>query len=97
MTGDVALYLFLWFFICVIGYLIGAKKDRPLAGLAWAFMLGPLGWLLIWLLPAPRQLACPHCLAPIAFGEPKCAMCMKPISWIRRKPVRPSRAAERVH
>lgn len=35
-----------------IGWLIGKRKNRPVAGALWALVLGPLGWLLMFLLPA---------------------------------------------
>jgi predicted ferric reductase len=46
-----------WFFIgfcinCLIGTLIGKAKGRAVSGLAWAFFLGPIGWLLVALLNA---------------------------------------------
>ncbi len=34
-----------------IGFLIGQRKGRPFAGLVWAMILGPFGWLLMALLP----------------------------------------------
>jgi len=46
--------LLLLYFICfgAIGWLIGQRKGRPVAGLLWSMVLGPIGWLLMFLLPA---------------------------------------------
>lgn len=43
--------LFLWFVLACLGWLIGQRKGRPLAGFVWGALLGPFGWLLIWLGP----------------------------------------------
>lgn len=47
-------------FICgIIGMLIGSMKGRPIGGFLWSALLGPIGWLLIFLLtmgaPAERK------------------------------------------
>jgi hypothetical protein len=38
-----------------IGMLIGQTKGRPTAGLIFSMLLGPIGWLLIFLGPDVRK------------------------------------------
>ena len=54
--------MFLALFICfgAPGFLIGAKKGRPLAGLLWGMVLGPIGWLVVWLGPTVEVKAPPR-------------------------------------
>lgn len=47
----VVLYLVYFVLFGAIGFLIGQRKGRPFAGLVWAMILGPFGWLLMALLP----------------------------------------------
>lgn len=47
----VVAYLVYFVLFGAIGFLIGQRKGRPFAGLVWAMILGPFGWLLMALLP----------------------------------------------
>ena len=41
-----------------VGALLGWRRGRLAEGIAWAFVLGPIGWFVVWRLPvrkpAPR-------------------------------------------
>lgn len=53
---DLFVLTLLWFVLFgAIGMLIGAKKGRALAGLVFSMLLGPIGWLLIFLGPDVRE------------------------------------------
>jgi len=65
----------LWFALGAgIGGLIGRKRGRVYSGIVWGFLLGPLGWLVLYALPnlGPK---CPECLAPIDRAARKCRHC----------------------
>lgn len=49
---DIVILLLVWFLLFgAVGMLIGQRKGRPVAGLLWAMLLGPIGWLVVWLGP----------------------------------------------
>ena len=56
------------------GALIGRYKGRMTAGIVWAAVLGPLGWLVIGLSRSKRQ-ACPECAAPNQPDAITCRLC----------------------
>lgn len=71
-----------------IGMLIGQHKGRPLAGLFWAMLLGPIGWLLIALGPnldKPKSLPCPHCGGALPMNQKECNHCKNRITWVNGK------------
>jgi hypothetical protein len=45
----------------VVGALLGWRRGRPGEGMAWAAVLGPVGWLV--LMTKPRR--CPHAPPPL--------------------------------
>lgn len=57
-----------------IGGLIGWLRGRPIAGLVWGAALGPIGWLVVALLPA-RTIDCPECAHPNHTGAKRCGHC----------------------
>lgn len=78
-----------------IGWLIGQRRGRPVAGLLWAMLLGPIGWLLMFLLPSqasPKATACPHCGGVLPVQQVKCNHCGNVVTWMRGRAYRPSRA-----
>ena len=80
-----------------IGALIGQRKGRPLAGLWWGLLLGPIGWLLVYLGPdlnQPKAVTCPFCGGALPVNQAKCNHCGNVIRWIKGKPLRPGRFAE---
>lgn len=83
-----------------IGVLIGRRRGRPVAGLFWAMLLGPIGWLLMFLLPsasasatAGKSTPCPHCGGALPLLQPQCNHCGNKVSWLRGRAFKPSRAA----
>ena len=92
------LIAFLAYFIVfgAIGALIGQKKGRPFAGLVWAMVLGPIGWLLVALLPAAKSgkaTECPHCGGILPLSQSQCNHCGNRVTWLGKRAVKPSRAA----
>jgi len=65
-----------------IGLAIGQSKGRPVAGLIWGFLVGPLGWLLVAIGPNMKP-KCPHCGGEIVEGASKCKNCGSDISGRR--------------
>lgn len=92
---DFPLFLLLSFLTFgAVGWLIGARKGRPLAGLVWAIVLGPIGWLLMALLPSAassKASACPHCGGVVPVGQVSCNHCGNRVLWLRGKALKPAR------
>jgi hypothetical protein len=68
------IYVICWLMSAVVGVLIGSAKGRPAAGAFWGFVLGPIGWALVALLPDDRP-KCPECLCALVIGAKKCGHC----------------------
>ncbi|HTM28250.1 MAG TPA: hypothetical protein VL097_02725 [Rhodanobacter sp.] len=52
--------LFWWNLLFVaIGALLGWWRGRLLEGVAWAWVLGPIGWIVVLCRPRPRPVAVP--------------------------------------
>ena len=62
------------FFLGLIGSAIGKTKARAADGFALGFLLGPLGWILVLLLPSKGP-KCPACLGVIPAGARRCKHC----------------------
>lgn len=62
--------------ICgVIGGLIGSYKARGKDGFFWGCFLGPIGWIIVALLPDERP-RCRSCKAPLPSSKPRtCPSC----------------------
>jgi hypothetical protein len=59
-------------------------------------VLGPIGWLLMALLPArgtTKATTCPHCDGVLPINQAVCNHCGNRLTWISGKAYRPSRAA----
>lgn len=93
---NVVVYALIYFIVFgAIGMLIGQRRGRPMAGLVWAMLLGPIGWLLMALLPsagATKATACPHCGGALPLMQAKCNHCANKVSWIKGRAFKPSRA-----
>jgi len=48
----------------VVGALVGWWRGRTLEGIVWAAVLGPVGWIVVWLRPRPKPRATPPPLPP---------------------------------
>ena len=57
-----------------IGYYIGQTKGRPTAGALLGLLLGPIGWLLLYVGPdiSPK---CPECGGSVVAGARRCKNC----------------------
>lgn len=58
----------------LIGMAIGSVKGSPGTGFFLGFLLGPIGWLIIALVPDNRP-KCPYCKGAIIPGAIKCKNC----------------------
>lgn len=83
--------VFIWFIMALLGLLVGQRKGRPAAGFVWGALLGPFGWMLVWLGPDHRP-TCPHCSAVLPDQAATCKACGNRLTWIRGRAVKPSRA-----
>lgn len=67
-----------WMLVClassIIGGLIGILRGRGVDGIVLGLLVGPIGWLLIWLGPDKRR-KCPACLGVVPEGARKCCHC----------------------
>ena len=61
-------------FNVVIGWAIGRSKQREGAGAFYGLILGPLGWVIMILLPNAGQ-KCPHCGGMAKKGAMVCCHC----------------------
>lgn len=58
-----------------VGYVIGHRLGRPVAGIVWALLLGPLGWLVVLAVGDARS-RCAECGKPLAAEHARrCAAC----------------------
>ena len=58
----------------LIGGLIGAVKQRPLAGVIYALLLGPVGWLIVAIVPGGGK-KCPRCAEVVKREAQVCKHC----------------------
>jgi len=60
----------------VVGALIGRRKKTVMRDAILGAALGPIGWILSLLLPAPRPAPrCPACHTAVAAGDRHCRHC----------------------
>lgn len=67
-------------FGAAIGALVGQRKGRVGAGVAFGALVGPLGWLLVALGP-DRRPKCAECGGVVAAGARKCMHCGAPVGF----------------
>ncbi|MEO8461062.1 MAG: hypothetical protein ABI451_11080 [Dokdonella sp.] len=61
--------------VCVVvGAWIGRFKGRTVAGAVWGAALGPIGWLVVALLPT-KQHPCSRCARLVRDGVQRCPAC----------------------
>ena len=57
-----------------VGWWIGSLRDRPGDGLAWGALLGPIGWLVVYLGPDNRR-KCQECRGAVPSDATRCMHC----------------------
>jgi hypothetical protein len=67
-------FLLGWLASAAIGGIVGAAKGRAFAGAVWGLILGPLGWLVIFVAPDQRP-KCPECGGEVILGANRCKNC----------------------
>lgn len=58
----------------LLGAAIGAKKNQPMAGFILSFLLGPLGVLVMLVVPSAFP-KCPECKGDVNPGARRCKNC----------------------
>ncbi|MCE1245282.1 MAG: hypothetical protein LWY06_01425 [Firmicutes bacterium] len=77
------LYLVIYFFVVLTGIVYGAEKGQLASGIVWTILLGPLGILVVALLPNLKDIIkCPFCKGDAVRGASKCKNCGSSISVI---------------
>lgn len=81
LMGMVDWWLLAWLtLLCMaVGGLIGWWRGSFWRDVALAAALGPLGWVISFLLPQPRR-RCPHCGKPNPVRAGGCVHCAAPLS-----------------
>lgn len=69
------------------GALIGWTRGRVLAGIVWAALLGPIGWIIVALGKSNRPL-CPECGKSSAFSGKACRHCGVNLAQAQRRTAR---------
>ncbi len=82
------LFVIGWLISILIGGLIGRVKQRPLAGVIYALLLGPLGWLIVAVVPGGGK-KCPRCAETVKREAKVCKHCQADLS----EPERPKKPA----
>jgi len=63
--------------ICgAVGAYIGRRRNTVVRDAIFGAALGPIGWIISWYLPAPKQQpACPACKRNVDVGDAHCRHC----------------------
>jgi hypothetical protein len=79
------------FYFCsiFIGLVIGSAKGRPVSGIVWTVLFGPLGILIVALLPnLANIIKCPYCKGDAVKGAVKCKNCGSDLAAVKTvKPI----------
>jgi len=81
-----------------VGFAIGRTRNRESLGLLLGLLLGPLGWLIIAVMPADKPeseyplIKCPACLGEIPAIASKCRHCGTALFEEKESPAPPQRA-----
>ncbi len=87
-----AVALMIWFAFGAVGAAIGqGMSGRPVAGLVWGALLGPIGWVIVFLAGDKRR-KCRYCKSPLAKGAVKCPRCQTDFREPVRRPAQPQGA-----
>ena len=88
---DPALWMWMTAFTVVsivVGALIGRAKGRMTAGIIWAAVLGPIGWIIVALFRSKLQ-ACPECAKT---NQPDAIVCRQCGANLKRSMQRTARS-----
>jgi hypothetical protein len=73
---EFSLVLFvLWASCGFLGFTIGEEKYRPMEGLIWGLVFGPIGLMAIGFMPTAYSRKCPACLMGIPSHATRCCHC----------------------
>jgi hypothetical protein len=65
----------------IVGCVIGSMRKRATTGLFLGLFLGPIGWVIVALLPEGGTHSCPYCGGDITQGYPACRHCGRELNW----------------
>ncbi len=74
------MFFIFWIFSGLIGYLIGRDKGETWSGAIMGLLLGPIGWLIVYLAKGNRRV-CHACKSKIAVDATICPQCRTPQVW----------------
>ena len=74
--------LLFWVVMVIISTVIGNKRGQTALGFLLGFALGPLGVLLVLVIPAANRKACPFCCELIHKDAVKCPRCQSDLSQV---------------
>ena len=70
----------LWLVFAFVGLTIGTTRGHStLVSAAAGVLLGPLGWVLLWIIPSGKLRVCPYCAEIIKEEATVCRFCGRDI------------------
>ena len=91
MNENLGIAIIYGIIFAAIGSLIGKRKNRPVGGFVLGLLLGPLGWLLVFLGPTAKDKNakhCPYCRSVTELRVRKCVSCDNIMDWVDGEPQR---------